>query len=311
MTQITSSGFPGFSTNFTRFEASNGITYLQATSLYLNSVDNTCTGTLITETCDFRLSINAYQIMYQNYTLTINSLPTLVQYSSTDDDLPNAPFGSPTGLLSGLNAFVDTYLASNSTVFHGVNPLGQEFYIALSSGDISASFLNLTDQVSPGGLPCQLQWNRPTEYIKGALNVVAFYAALTAGYEEKNPSDLKSFIALQTQPVSVYVSDYGYLGATMFIHAIAILTVSLTLYGFWQIGHETTLSPMQTGRALGAPILAGGEAAGAGEKLKTLITEVGKKEVKYGVVASDGNNGTGAQRLGITHPHLLIRHFRN
>jgi hypothetical protein len=310
MTKITSSGFPGFSTSFNRFEDSNGITYLQATSRYISSVDNTCTGTLVTETCDFRLSINTYPIMYQNNNLTLNSTtPILVQESSTDDDLPNASFGSPVGLLSGLNGFADIYLASNGTIFHDIDNLGQETYIALPSNSVSASFLNLTEQFSPGGLPCQFQWVSPTDYIKEALNEVAFNAALIAGYE-KHLSDLKTFIALRTQPMVVYVSDFGYLGAAMFIHALAIFTVILTLYGFWQIGHETTLSPLQTGRALGSPILADGEEAGAGENLTKLITEVGKKEVKYGVVASDSNNEAGAEKLGITHPHLLVRHFR-
>lgn len=312
MTQITTSGFSGFSTSFTRFDDTTGTTWLRATSQYIDTVNNNCIGRYVTETCDFRVGVNIYPLLYQNYTAVLNPYinETLVQESPTSDDSPTAAFESPAGLLSGLNWFADTYLVSNSTIVHGKDPSGNELYIEIPSGWLATSFLNLTDAFEPGVLGCQFEWSSPTDYILRSLNMVAFNAAMLAGLASQSSSDLQSFPALQTQTKIVYVSDFGYLGAAMFVHSIAIFIVSITLWGFWQIGHETTLSPLQTGRAFGSPILAPGEGPGTGETLKKLVTEVGKKQVKYGVVAMDGGNGIRAEKLTITHPQFLVRHFK-
>jgi hypothetical protein len=312
LTQITTSGFTGFSTSFTRFENSNDTTLLQATSSYISPVDDTCKGTYVTEICDMRVSINTYPLVYENYTLMKNPniSVTVVEEYWTDDDLTNAPFESPVGLLSGLNWFADTYLVSNSSIVHGLDPSGNEMYIAIHLGPLSAIYLNLTDAFTAGELGCQsFEWDSPTEYIISSLNLVALNAALIAGWD-KNQNDLQAFSALQTQPMVVYVSDYGYLGVAMFIHAVAIVAVSITLYGFWQIGHDVSLSPLQTGRALGSSVLAGGEGGGSGENLKKLVKEVGMKEVKYGVVSLDRGDGIGIEKLGIAQPHMLVRQFR-
>jgi len=133
---------------------------------------------------------------------------------------------------------------------------------------------------------------------------------MLAGLGTQSTSELKRFTALQTQAKIVYVSDYGYLGAAMFVHSIAIFTVGITLWGFWQIGHETTLSPLQTGCALGSPILADGEGASSGENLQKLIAQVGKKAVEYGVILTDEENRPSVEKLRITHPNLLVRHLK-
>jgi len=87
---------------------------------------------------------------------------TLVKESLTSDDSPTAALECPAGLLSGLNWFADTYLASNSNIVHGQDPSGNEIYIEVPAGPLSASFLNLTDSFEPGILDCQFEWNSPT-----------------------------------------------------------------------------------------------------------------------------------------------------
>jgi hypothetical protein len=49
---------------------------------------------------------------------------------------------------------------------------------------------------------------------------VAFNAAMIAGFAGQSSNDLKSFEAQQTQTKIVYVLDYGYLGAAMFMHSV-------------------------------------------------------------------------------------------
>jgi len=40
------------------------------------------------------------------------------------------------------------------------------------------------------------------------------------------------------------------------------------------------------------------------------MREMGRKEVKYGVLAANGDDGSEVHKLGIGPPHLLVRHFR-
>jgi hypothetical protein len=314
LTQVTTSGFPGFSTLFTRFEDSNGITNLQATASYITTVDDTCSATYVTEICDYTLAIVNYPLLYQNYTFGLNKniSETIVENYTSDDDVSTAPFDSPAGLLSGLHWFADTYLASNSNIIHGYDPKDREMYIEISSGFLSSQYLNLSGTLSSGLVNCQFEWENPMTYIDRALNSVAFNAAFIAALFvglDGSESDSQSFMALQTQPMIVYHSEYGFLAMALALLLSALLAVSTTIYGFWQIGHDTSLSPLETARALGAPVLVQGE-RGSGGDLKELIKGVGKKEVKYGVLYWFTSDGTGVEKLGIGLPHMLVKYLK-
>lgn len=308
MTQIdATTGFPGFTTSFSRFLGTDGVTNLQVTASYISSVDTSCSATYVTEVCDIRLGVNTYPLIYANNSYTLDSLEfseTLVSTYTTTDDLPDAPFESPAGLLSGLHWFADTYLASNSTIVHGTDPSGNDMYIEIPSGYLSSNHLNLTNEFS-ATVNCQFEYSSPTVQINDALNAVAFNAAQIAGMKG-NAADLQTFPVLQTSPTIVYHSQYSFLAIGVVLMLLALVAVTFTLYGFWQIGHDTSLSPLETARALHAPILADGTNS---SDLKGLVKEVGSKDVKYGVLAASGSHGGEVYKLGIGHPHMLVRHF--
>jgi hypothetical protein len=39
------------------------------------------------------------------------------------------------------------------------------------------------------------------------------------------------------------------------------------------------------------------------------VNGVARKDVKYGVLAANGNDGMEVHRLGIRPPHMLVKHF--
>jgi hypothetical protein len=311
LTEVTTSGFPAFSTSFDRFEDSNGVTNLEVTSRYISTVDDTCSATYITEVCDITPGINTYPLLYHNNTMTKNPniSETLVESYTTDDDLTTAPFESPVGLLSGLHWFADTYLASNSNLIHGTDPNGKDMYIEIPSGFLSSQYVNLTDSFTPGTLGCQFEWKSPTVFITSSLNLVAFTAAIMSGWAQ-NENDLQTFTAVQTQPMVVYHSEYVFLAIALAVLLPAFLAVSSTIYGFWQLGHKTSLSPLETAHALQAPVLAEGGSGASSGKLRALLKEVGKKEVKYGVLGFSNADGIGVEKLGIAPPYMLVRHLK-
>jgi hypothetical protein len=178
-------------------------------------------------------------------------------------------------------------------------------YIEMPSGYLSSNHLNLTNAFSNNVPNCQFEFNSPTVQINDALNTVAFNAAQLAGMAGK-AADLQTFPVLQTNPTIVYHSQYSFLAIGVVLMLLALFAVAITLYGFWQIGHDTSLSPLETARALHAPILADGTNS---SDLKGLVKELGGKDVKYGVLAANGSHGGEVYKLGIGHPHMLVRHF--
>jgi hypothetical protein len=52
----------------------------------------------------------------------------------------------------------------------------------------------------------------------------------------------------------IYHSEYPYLAAAAAIIFVAILGVSSTLYGWWELGREVSLSPLETAKAFRARV---------------------------------------------------------
>ena len=86
MTQInTTTGFPWFTTSFSRLLGTDGVTYHQVTSSYISTVDSSCSATYITKIYDIRLGVNTYPLIYANNSYTLNSL-------ESSETLVTAPF---------------------------------------------------------------------------------------------------------------------------------------------------------------------------------------------------------------------------
>jgi hypothetical protein len=67
-------GFPGFTTSFSQFLGTDGVTYLQVTSSYIWTVDNACSATYVTKTYDIGLGVNTYPLIYANNSYNLDSL---------------------------------------------------------------------------------------------------------------------------------------------------------------------------------------------------------------------------------------------
>jgi hypothetical protein len=68
---------------------------------------------------------------------------------------------------------------------------------------------------------------------------------------------------------------------------LAITSVLLTFHGFWGIGRNVSMSPIETAKAFNAPLLRNSD---SNAPAKALLKEVGTRPVRYGIV-SDTSRG--------------------
>jgi hypothetical protein len=242
--------FYGFSTNFTRYDNDNSIPTLEVTVSFIQSVTEFCAATLVTNVCQIQSGTVNFPVEIQNTTISPNELifniTNFVPYTSIGD-MSTAKQGDPAGPLAALEWFGFQYLRANTTIrYDNVTNYYSEFasgVLALQSADTGNDF--------PPNSNCPYQFIDPTQNILNSFNEVLFLAAIDADW---TPQTIQTFPVVQTTNSLVYTSVYPYLAVASVILVIAILAISTTLYGWWDLGRDVSLSPLETAKAFGAPI---------------------------------------------------------
>lgn len=81
---------------------------------------------------------------------------------------------------------------------------------------------------------------------------------------------------------TIYQTDYGYLVLAVTITLLAMILVTATFYGYWDLGREVSMSPLEIAKAFNAPLLAGED---SNSDSKSLVKSAGHKAVRYGVIS--------------------------
>lgn len=228
---------------------------------YVSRNNDSCIARITTETCNIQAAIVEYSINIQNTTLWLDhnteSPYQLLEepifksnYTSLGDSPPQLPPLTPAGPLTGLEHFMGAYLntealQSSSSEYYGVN-IANLFYDYNTAHYSEYTWNN-----------CNLLWFRPTDYIKSALINFMFRAALDAGVGHPSLAGnvTQTFSAQRVTPVLVYRANYRYLAASVAVTSIGLLAAMILLWGWWELGRPVSLSPLETAKAFGAPLL--------------------------------------------------------
>ena len=278
-----------FSINFTRYDDLENIPTLEIMVQYITSVNTECSATLVTRICKMQLSPVLYQVAIQN--TTVNPYNTSLQYIEYSGepyadagDLSTALPGSPCGPLSALQWFGDAYYWSNATVRY--NTTSGE-WSATTVGLQAQQYFDTDSDDYIQSLSCSFQWTDPMTDIITDFSQVLFCAAFLGDmYQTDNTT--QNFTAIQTQPILVYQSEYKYLAAAAVIICLALISVSVTLWGWWELGRKVSLSPLETAKALGAELFQHSNLPMDGARL---AEEMGSRKFRYGeqmVTEDDG-----------------------
>jgi hypothetical protein len=117
----------------------------------------------------------------------------------------------------------------------------------------------------------------------------------------------------QTSDITVFRSHYSYLGAALAVMFIGVLVVVPCFHGFWELGRNASLNPLEVAKAFNAEMLRG---EGSNSSVSQLTKNFGNKQVQYGEVIDEGDwrtpNGASSneKRLELADPSRVMKPMR-
>ena len=297
-----------------------------------------CKGTVMRKHCSLLSATLEYPISMSNNTVSLlgNSSnfkvvgiqpvgPSWTYASSGQPDENPMTFSTLGGVaMAAQNMFRSTAVQDyyGDIALEG-NPANQY----ASYGEGNASFTQTQDA-------CSMNWRDPTDDMVNALNEIMFRTALTASnvstysimnvsinqfqtsfYEaipiqvprkETGKPSPQMVTMKQTSAVTVFESHYEFLGAALSIMILGILVVIPTLHGFWELGRQPSLNPLEIAKAFNAEMLRGD---GSNTTAAHLTRALGDRRVQYGEVVDDGLVGApevSMPRLELADPSRVI-----
>ncbi|KAF2735724.1 hypothetical protein EJ04DRAFT_575877 [Polyplosphaeria fusca] len=255
------------------------------TTKYISSIDEDCVATVTTDSCNFIPATVWHPIIIQETTVSrdlqtpLSSIIIGKNYTSPGD--ANSDDQSrPIGPLKGLYAGLDRTFASKAVLVKGAQdsitfradasqwPL---LYVdtTLTSSNSSTS-QNVKDK-------CPLRWKSPTDdLIQYALDI-AFRAALDVGGQNDNLK--QNFTAVWRGKELWHFTDFTFLGIAVGVMGLGVALAMSLLWGWGELKRHVTLSPLETGKAFGAPILL---TAGPEREANSINKEIGHERVAHG-----------------------------
>ncbi|MCJ1245167.1 hypothetical protein MMC30_002368 [Trapelia coarctata] len=126
---------------------------------------------------------------------------------------------------------------------------------------------------------CNVSWTDPMQDIINTIRELTFRAALAAS----DHGDNQRHNATETIDRTYYVSSYRYLIAAMVLTFVSACVIVPLFAGWWHLGREVSLSPIETAKAFRAPLLHGTE---CNSNIQELLQEVGHRKAQYGAISS-------------------------
>ncbi|KAK2789929.1 hypothetical protein FQN53_000982 [Emmonsiellopsis sp. PD_33] len=262
-----------------------------------------CDATYFKTTCRLQPAVVEYSFRIDNGVLSLqdDNPEHLPVYSLTDVNIdPNMENLDYPGIAVSANAILRSTVR---TVSHRISgKLGFSF-----SG--SSAYNYFRSKEFDTNTDCFFTFDDPADDMKRNIHELMFRTALAAvsasGNEDNRAKMNKTIVVEQTNTELVFQSRYEYLGGALAVMLAALLTISVTYYGWWQLGRKMSLSPIEMARAFNAPLLRG---TPSNAKIRDLLAEVGKTRVRYGEMlerdsgpASDSNDGDGRGDVGASY----------
>jgi hypothetical protein len=274
----TATGMLVFGINSAMANESNGVPYLRINSSYVDSMDGKCKATLITEVCVIEAATVKYPLIAQNNTIALNTgklldMQVVSVYNSPGDSLATSK-GVGIGPLKGLNRFINTIFFSNATIrysqatksifYDGPGPYQDLFYNYSTIDEVSRD----------SNCPAELKWSSPTKYLLTATIQYLFYAALDAGNGARS---VETFAVNRLPEELIFRSDYSFLAGALVVMLVSNIGVFFLLWGWWELDRPVSLSPLETAKAFGAPLMQ----TASQNDVEGIIAVFGNQNVKY------------------------------
>ncbi|KAL8995845.1 MAG: hypothetical protein Q9169_004497 [Polycauliona sp. 2 TL-2023] len=260
-----------------------------------------CVGMLLVRNCTFKPVTVTYPI-----SIGANSEISLAATTDLSDDkfvqgikLHSMGYISNSFNVSTYGGFflalADAY---ESTVHMDYGSIGYQIF---NHGALSNRYVNAADELQ--NLSCSMSFRDPTEDIIADIRELMFRTAI-ASAEAK---DEQRVIAHESLETPVYASSYRFLAIAALVSLLGWFATIPLFLGWWHIGRDVSLSPIETAKAFGAPGL---DIDDSNADANAILKEIGNRGARYGVMTTTSPDRMGGyyrerQRLVVGEPERV------
>ena len=257
-----------------------GIPMLYLETEFVSSVDEHCMATVTREIYGMIPAIMRYPIIIQDDRFTPDIQRVI------DNPIIIANYSSPlangtTDVLRGILGAIQPIYLSKAVLDVPTNG-NPPIYTLLFEERLNSFWTDIffTGAVLTPDIPanCSLRWTSPTQYVLQQILGFNFRSARMAAARRNYEPDKQTFTAVYTGTELWYTTDFKWLTGALAIMLSGVVAALSLVWGWWQLDRYVTLSPLETGKALGAPILV---QAGPENEANSILREVGRELVAY------------------------------
>ena len=116
---------------------------------------------------------------------------------------------------------------------------------------------------------------------------------------------------MQTSTTLVFEVQYEYMLGAFALMLLSVVSICYILKGWWVLGRDVSMSPLEIAKAFNAPFLKSNESSNA--EIKRLLKDIGERRVKYGEVRLEmssveqesATTTKALKRLEMNHPDTV------
>ena len=237
-----------------------------------------CTGDLIVRNCTLAAGTVAYDVLIDGPSSTISLAPNTTVWDDTiigpADYLPTEGSSSQFSTYGGMFLALSNRLTT-SLQLRFAGGIGYEYV-----GSVGESALGYARGIDNAVVSCNVTFADPTaDYLQNIRTLMFRTAVLSA-----NETNRQTVAAIATGSHTIYKTNYTFTALATLASLLPILVVLLTFRGSQHLGRQVSLSPIETARAFGAPILRN---SNSNARARALLTQVGYRPVKYGMISDN------------------------
>ncbi|KAK3994700.1 hypothetical protein QBC44DRAFT_285417 [Cladorrhinum sp. PSN332] len=198
----------------------------------------------------------------------------------------------------GLALFLNNRFSANYTI------RGDSFLLDMGYWESYVDGFYPYELLRTGKSRCDRWFMDPGPPVFEAVRELGLRSALMAA-NSSDPLHRLDLVGQTTETIAVYVANFGFLYGAVAVTVLAALSVIPLFYGFWKLGREVSLSPLETAKAFRPAQLEGVPSNSTVERL--LKSLVGSRPIRYGVIIASSDDGEQQDVvLGMDDPNLTI-----
>lgn len=275
-------GVDGFAISVKRFNDAVSVPTLNLTIQRVDSVDSKCSATMVTTQCLVTSGTVLYPVTLENITIKRDysrQISNFKQNTWSGDAVTAGPDDVRAGPLAMLHWYTNNYYSASDPIVYSNHTHGLVDYPG-GIAPLQWYDYSYADNTPATPRVCAYRWNDPSSTILDQFSQVLFAASLIGA----NGTYTELFQTTQVKPTLVYISLYKYLAAGSALLLLSIIAICSTLYGWWQLGREVSLSPLETAKAFGANVFQDANEL----RPKALAESMENERFKYGYGKANG-----------------------